>query len=60
MTYQDSKLRDFIRDTNAKLLVPVLRWTGFRFSKDYRQGTTRFHRAVYAIVNTVGANIAAD
>lgn len=56
----DSKLRDALRDCTARVLAPVMHRTGFRFSKDYRRGVTRFHRAVYACVNTVGANIAAD
>jgi hypothetical protein len=30
--------------------------TGFRFSKHYRWGVSRFHRAVYAMVDTVRAN----
>lgn len=60
MTYADSKLRDAIRDTAAKLAAPIMARTGFRFSKDYRWGVSRFHRAVYAICNTVAANIAAD
>lgn len=48
-----------IRKITAAAIVPVLKLTGFRFSKDYRHGTTRFHRAVYAMVDTVGANISA-
>jgi hypothetical protein len=45
-----------MRDFTAALIVPVLKVTGFRFSKDYRWGTTKFHRAVYALTNTVAAN----
>jgi hypothetical protein len=45
-----------MRDLTAVLISPVLKLTGFRFSKDYRWGTTRFHRAVYAVVSTVRAN----
>ena len=44
------------REINAAIIAPVLKLTGFRFSKDYRWGTTRFHRAVYALVSTVSAN----
>lgn len=44
------------RTTMAYLIAPALMVTGFRFSKDYRWGTTKFHRAVYAYVNTVAAN----
>ena len=45
-----------MRDLTAVLISPVLKLTGFRFNKDYRWGTTKFHRAVYATVNTVRAN----
>ena len=48
------------REITAILIAPVLRLTGFRFSKEYRWGVTRFHRAVYALVSTVSANIRAD
>lgn len=34
--------------------------TRFRFSKDYRHGTTRAHAAVYACCSTVLANHIAD
>lgn len=49
-----------MRDLNGKLIAPVLRLTGFRFSKDYRWGTTVGHRVVYALVNTIRANLIAD
>jgi hypothetical protein len=45
-----------IRTINAYLIAPALMLTGFRFSKEYRHGVSRFHRAVYAAVDTVGAN----
>ena len=48
------------RTITAYLISPVLAVTGFRFSKDYRWGTTKFHRAVYAVVSPVVANISAD
>ncbi len=44
----------------AAFLGLAMRATSFRFSEDYRHGTTRFHRAVYALVNTVAANYVAD
>lgn len=47
------------RTVNAKILAPVLRLTGFRFSKDYRWGTSAKHRIVYALVDVVTANIQA-
>lgn len=34
--------------------------TEFRFSKDYRWGVTWYHRTVYAVICTFGANIVAD
>jgi hypothetical protein len=45
-----------MRDVTAVLISPVLRMTGFRFDKQYRWGVTRYHRAVYAMVNTIKAN----
>lgn len=45
-----------IRKALAYLISPALVMTGFRFSKDYRWGVSRLHRAVYAVVDTVGAN----
>ena len=43
----------------GKIIAPVMKVTGFRFSKDYRWGTTLFHRVVYKLVDTIGANMAA-
>lgn len=40
----------------AVAISPVLLLTGFRFSKDYRWGTTKMHALVYKIVNTTAAN----
>ncbi|MES2367482.1 MAG: hypothetical protein V4563_16520 [Pseudomonadota bacterium] len=48
-----------IREILTNAVIPVLKITGFRFSKDYRWGVSRFHRAVYALVNTVEANLRA-
>ena len=49
-----------MRMTIAKIIAPVMRLTGFRFSKDYRRGITLFHRLVYALVSTPLANLTAD
>jgi len=49
-----------MRYTMATLISPILYVTGFRFSKAYRNGATAYHRAVYALISTVSANIAAD
>lgn len=48
-----------MRNATAAVIAPILKITGFRFSKDYRWGTTRFHRAVYACVSTAKANLIA-
>lgn len=45
-----------MRRLTARLLVPFMKLTGFRFSKDYRWGTTAYHRAVYFLVDTPYAN----
>ena len=46
-----------IRTINAYLLIVPMRVTGLRFSKDYRWGTSRWHRAIYRMVDTVYANV---
>jgi len=48
------------RQFNALWLAPIMRVTGFRFSKLYRWGATPAHRIVYIFVDTVKANIRAD
>ena len=48
------------RNFAAAIVGSALRKSPFRFSKDYRWGTTRRHRIVYAMVNTVAANYVAD
>ena len=53
-------MNTMIRNTVAKVIAPLMTRTGFRFSKDYRHGTTLLHRAVYALCNTVKANMIAD
>ena len=49
-----------IRTAAALTISPALALTGFRFSKDYRWGVSRFHRVVYAAISTVAANYYAD
>ncbi len=49
-----------MKEFNARLIAPVMRLTGFRFSKQYRWGLTRKHRIVIALVNTIQANLRAD
>lgn len=49
-----------IRTFTARSLAPVMRVTGFRFSKDYRNEVSRFHACVYAVVDVVGANMTAE
>lgn len=48
------------RCVSAALVGLAIRHTSFRFSKEYRHGTTRRHRIVYALCNTVAANYVAD
>ena len=48
------------RNITAHLIAPIMRRTVYRFSKEYRWGVSRLHRAVYALVSTVGANYLAD
>ena len=45
-----------MRTFTAYLIATVLKITGFRFGKAYRHGASAYHRAVYALVNTVTAN----
>ena len=48
-----------IRTITAAALVPAMKLTGFRFSKEYRWAETGWRRSVYLCVDTVGANIKA-
>jgi hypothetical protein len=48
-----------IRTILALTFVPVMKLTGFRFSKSYRRGDTKFHQIVFVCVDTVGANMKA-
>ena len=48
------------RSTIGDIIAPVMRITGFRFSRRYRRGDTFYHRVVYAVVDTVWANHSAD
>ena len=41
------------------ILVPMMKLTGFRFSKEYRWGTTPFKAFVYRHIDTVAANVRA-
>ncbi len=49
-----------VRNITASMLVPAMKLTGFRFSKEYRWGTTVTKRFVYRFVNTIQANLKAD
>lgn len=40
----------------AMFLAPILKKTGFRFSKAYRHEASKFHAFIYRHVNTVAAN----
>ena len=54
-----ANMKNLIRTISAIILTPVMKLTGFRFSRSYRRGDTRFHSFIYAVVDTVGANIRA-
>ncbi len=45
-----------MRHLLGTLIGRALRRSNFRFSKDYRWGSTVYHRIVYRLVDTVGAN----
>ena len=45
-----------MRTVTAYLIAPVLILSGWRFSKAFRHGSTRTHRLVYRLVDTVRAN----
>jgi hypothetical protein len=50
-------LRLWFRYYVAKLLVPLMLLTGFRFNqKKYRMGVTWWHRLVHALIDTTFAN----
>jgi len=49
-----------MRNFNARLVAPLLRITGYRFSKHFRWGTNFGHRVTYRLISTVDANIRAD
>lgn len=51
------RIRQTVRTITAAAFVPAMVVTGFRFSKLYRNEVTRFHRAVYRLVDVVAANL---
>jgi len=53
-------MKTYVRTLSANILTPVMRLTGFRFSRAYRRGDTKIHSIVYALVDTVGANMNAE
>ena len=53
-------MKNTIRTLSAIILTPVMKLTGFRFSKSYRREDTRFHSFIYTLVDTVGANTYAN
>jgi len=48
-----------MRDALATIIAPVLKLTGFRFSKEYRWGVTPWKAFVYRHVNVIKANLKA-
>jgi hypothetical protein len=53
-------MKNYIRTLSAIILTPVMKLTGFRFSRAYRRGDTKLHSIVYACVDTVSANMSAE
>jgi hypothetical protein len=53
-------MKNTIRTINAIILTPVMKLTGYRFSRAFRRGDTKLHSIVYALVDTVGANTYAN
>ena len=51
------KTHTWFRMMTAAMVSPILRLTGYRFSKNFRHGVTYGHRSVYAMVDTVHANL---
>ena len=50
-----------IREITAALIAPILRVTGLRFNKSWRQANVGFKAFVFSyILNTTGANIRAN
>jgi len=49
-----------MRQINSILIFPFLKISGFRFSKDYRLGKTKYHQIIYLLVDTINANCLAE
>ena len=45
-----------MRNILAYPVAAILKVTGYRFPKTYRLGISKFHRTVYAALNTTKAN----
>jgi hypothetical protein len=57
---RENDMKNTIRTINAIILTPVMKLTGFRFSKSYRHEDTKLHSLAYALIDTVGANTYAN
>jgi hypothetical protein len=44
------------REMVARMIAPAMRWTGFRFTKEYRQADFGVKAFIYEHVDTVLAN----
>jgi len=44
-------MKNYIRMLTANILTPVMKLTGFRFSRAYRRGDTRYHQIIFACVD---------
>ena len=49
-----------IRQMLALAILPIMKATGFRFSRSYRHEATLYHQAIYRMIDTVGANVCAE
>jgi membrane associated rhomboid family serine protease len=57
---ETANMKNLIRTISAIILTPVMKLTGFRFSRAYRREDTKFHSIVYALIDTVGVNTYAN
>ena len=49
-----------MRQLTARIAALIMRKNGYRFSKDFRHGTTLRHRLIYHCIDTVSANLKAE
>lgn len=59
MIKRNTHQEDVMKAVLTSLMVPVMKLTGFRFSKQYRRAESGFKAFVYRNINTVEANLRA-